>query len=192
MLSQARSGQNSQYTEDELRAIVSTAKDYGFRVAAHAHGTEGIKRAALRRRFDRTRHADGRRGDRLVQENRRVVRADHGGKPLCGRQVQGSRILHAGRAPKSGSHRPADSGHLRAPTKWREDRVRHRRQAFSPHGENAKEFAYMVEAGLLRLIDAIRSATLSAASLLDQTGRLGAIEPGYAADIVAVSGDPLR
>ncbi|UUZ52345.1 amidohydrolase family protein [Massilia sp. H-1] len=50
----------------------------------------------------------------------------------------------------------------------------------------------MVEAGLLRAIDAIRSATLSAASLLDQTGRLGAIEPGYAADIVAVSGDPLR
>ena len=60
-----------------------------------------------------------------------------------------------------------------------------------PHGENAKEFAYMVEAGMPPL-DAIRSATLNAAALLDQSARLGSIEPGYAADIVAVSGDPLR
>jgi imidazolonepropionase-like amidohydrolase len=60
-----------------------------------------------------------------------------------------------------------------------------------PHGENAKEFAYMVEAGMPAL-EAIRSATLSAAILLDQSTRLGSIEPGYAADIVAVRGDPLR
>ncbi|MEJ7808251.1 MAG: amidohydrolase family protein, partial [Telluria sp.] len=60
-----------------------------------------------------------------------------------------------------------------------------------PHGENAKEFAYMVEAGMPPL-DAIRSATLGAATLLDQSARLGAIEPGFAADIIAVSGDPLQ
>jgi imidazolonepropionase-like amidohydrolase len=60
-----------------------------------------------------------------------------------------------------------------------------------PHGDNAKEFAYMVEAGMPPL-EAIRSATLSAAPLLRQDGRLGAVEPGYAADIVAVAGDPLR
>ncbi|MGZ8341294.1 MAG: amidohydrolase family protein, partial [Telluria sp.] len=60
-----------------------------------------------------------------------------------------------------------------------------------PHGENAKEFAYMVEAGMPPL-EAIRSATLSAAALLDQEKRLGSIEPGYAADIVAVTGDPLK
>jgi imidazolonepropionase-like amidohydrolase len=60
-----------------------------------------------------------------------------------------------------------------------------------PHGENAKEFAYMVEAGVPAL-EAIRSATLSAAMLLDESKSLGSIEPGYAADIVAVFGDPLR
>ena len=60
-----------------------------------------------------------------------------------------------------------------------------------PHGENAKEFAYMVEAGMPAL-EAIRSATLGAATLLDQSKTLGSIEPGFAADIVAVSGDPLR
>lgn len=60
-----------------------------------------------------------------------------------------------------------------------------------PHGENAKEFVYMVEAGMPPL-EAIRSATLGAAALLDQEKRLGSIEPGYAADIIAVSGDQLR
>lgn len=60
-----------------------------------------------------------------------------------------------------------------------------------PHGENAKEFVYMVEAGMPAL-EAIRSATLSAAQLLDQSNRLGSIEAGYAGDIVAVSGDPLK
>ena len=60
-----------------------------------------------------------------------------------------------------------------------------------PHGENAKEFGYMVEAGMSP-IDAIRAATVSAALLLDQPARLGMVAPGFAADIVAVDGDPLR
>ena len=60
-----------------------------------------------------------------------------------------------------------------------------------PHGENAKEFGYMVEAGMTP-IDAIRAATIHAATLLDQPKRLGMLEPGFAGDIVAVDGDPLR
>ena len=60
-----------------------------------------------------------------------------------------------------------------------------------PHGENAREFVYMVEAGMPPL-EAIRSATINAAALLDESGRLGSVEPGFAADIVAVQGDPLR
>ncbi len=63
--------------------------------------------------------------------------------------------------------------------------------AWAPHGENAKEFMYMVEAGMPAL-EAIRSATLGAAALLNQSGALGSVEPGFAADIVGVSGDPLR
>jgi imidazolonepropionase-like amidohydrolase len=59
-----------------------------------------------------------------------------------------------------------------------------------PHGENAKEFAYMVEAGMPAL-EAIRSATLNAAQLLDQSTKLGSIEPSFIADMIAVSGDPL-
>ncbi len=60
-----------------------------------------------------------------------------------------------------------------------------------PHGENAREFGYMVEAGMTP-IDAIRSATVNAATLLDQPKRLGAVDAGFAADIIAVEGDPLK
>jgi imidazolonepropionase-like amidohydrolase len=59
-----------------------------------------------------------------------------------------------------------------------------------PHGDNAREFAYMVEAGMPPL-EAIRSATLGAAELLDQSQTLGRIEPGYSADLIAVAGNPL-
>ena len=47
VLSQAKSGQNAQFSDDELEAIVSTAKDYGFRIAAHAHGDAGMRRAVI-------------------------------------------------------------------------------------------------------------------------------------------------
>jgi len=192
VLSQARSGQNSQYTEEELRAIVSAAKDYGFRVAAHAHGTEGIKRA-LRAGVDSIEHgtlmddeaialfkktgawyvptlAAGRYvGDKAKDPEyyTPVVRPK---AAAIGPQIQAtfSRAYKAGVKIAFGT----DAGVF-------------------PHGENAKEFAYMVEGGMPAL-EAIRAATLSAASLLDQSGNLGVIEPGFAADIVAVSGDPLR
>jgi imidazolonepropionase-like amidohydrolase len=192
VLSQARSGQNSQYTEDELRAIISTAKDYGFRVAAHAHGTEGIKRA-LRAGIDSIEHGTMMDDETIalfkkhgawyvptISAGRYV--ADKAKEPdyysplvrpkaaAIGPQIQAT----FGRAYKAGVKIAfgTDAGVF-------------------PHGENAREFVYMVEAGMPPL-EAIRSATLGAAALLDQATRLGSVEPGYAADIIAVSGDPLR
>ena len=61
----------------------------------------------------------------------------------------------------------------------------------SPHGENAKEFAYMVEAGMPPL-EAIRAATLRAAELIGRKEQLGSVEPGFQADLIAVEGDPLK
>jgi imidazolonepropionase-like amidohydrolase len=61
----------------------------------------------------------------------------------------------------------------------------------SPHGDNWREFGYMIEAGMPTM-EAIISATRAAAELLDQSERLGSIEPGRFADIVAVPGDPLE
>lgn len=192
VLSQARSGQNSQYTEDELRAIVSTAKDYGFRVAAHAHGTEGIKRA-LRAGVDSIEHG-------TLMDDEAIALFKKTGAWYVPTMAAGRYVADKSRdpeyytpvvRPKAAAIGPQIQATFARAYKAGVKIAFGTDAGVFPHGENAKEFAYMVEAGM-PAIDAIRSATLSASSLLDQTGRLGAIEPGYAADIVAVSGDPLR
>jgi imidazolonepropionase-like amidohydrolase len=192
VLSQARNSQNPQYSDEELRAIVVAAKDYGFRVAAHAHGTEGIKRA-LRAGVDSIEHGTYMDDEAIalfkksgawfvptISAGRFVADkakdADYYSPLVRPKAAAVGPLIQAtfGRAHKAGVKIAfgTDAGVF-------------------PHGQNAGEFVLMVEAGMPPL-EAIRSATLGAAALLDQTGRLGAVEPGYAADIVAVSGDPLK
>jgi imidazolonepropionase-like amidohydrolase len=192
VLSQARSGQNSQYTEDELRAIVSTARDYGFRVAAHAHGTEGIKRA-LRAGVDSIEHG-------TLMDDEAIALFKKTGAWYVPTMAAGRYVADKSKdpeyytpvvRPKAAAIGPQIQATFARAYKAGVKIAFGTDAGVFPHGENAKEFAYMVEAGMPP-IEAIRSATLNAASLLDQTGRLGAIEPGFAADIVAVSGDPLR
>lgn len=192
VLSQASGSQNAQFTEDELRAIVSTAKDYGFRVAAHAHGAEGMKRA-LRAGVDSIEHGT------LMDDEAIALFKKHGAWYVptisAGRYVADKAkeegyysALVRPKAAAIGPQIQATFGRAyRAGVKiaFGTD------AAVYPHGENAREFEYMVEAGMPPL-EAIRSATLSAASLLNQSANLGSVEPGLAADIVAVSGDPLR
>ena len=192
VLSQARGGQNAQFTEDELRAIVSTARDYGFRVAAHAHGAEGMKRA-LRAGVDSIEHGT------LMDDEAIALFKKHGAWYVP--TISAGRYV-ADKAKEDGYFSPmvrpkaAAIGPLIQATFGRAYRAGVKiafgtDAAVYPHGENAREFAYMVEAGMPAL-EAIRSATLGAASLLDQSANLGLVEPGFAADIVAVSGDPLR
>ena len=192
VLSQASSGQNAQFTEDELRTIVTTAKDYGFRVAAHAHGAQGMKRA-LRAGIDSIEHGT------LMDDEAIALFKKHDvwyvPTIIAGRYV-------ADKAKVPGYYsalvqpKAAAIGPLIQATFGRAYRAGVK-IAFGtdagvyPHGDNAREFAFMVEAGMPAL-EAIRSATLGAASLLDQSANLGSVEPGFAADIVAVSGDPLR
>ncbi|HEY0061193.1 MAG TPA: amidohydrolase family protein [Telluria sp.] len=192
VLSQARSGQNSQYTEEELRAIVSAAKDYGFRVAAHAHGTEGIKRA-LRAGVDSIEHG-------TLMDDEAIALFKKTGAWYVPTMAAGRYVADKSKdadyytpvvRPKAAAIGPQIQATFARAYKAGVKIAFGTDAGVFPHGENAKEFAYMVEAGMPAL-EAIRSATLSAASLLDQSGRLGSIEPGYAADIVAVSGDPLR
>jgi imidazolonepropionase-like amidohydrolase len=192
VLSQARSGQNAQFTDEELRVIVATAKDYGFKVAAHAHGVEGIKRA-LRAGVDSIEHGTYMDAEamalfkqtgawyvptvsagryvsekaRLPDYYSRVVRPK---AAAIGAQIQAT----LGRAYRAGVNLAfgTDAGVF-------------------PHGENAREFSLWVEAGVPPLA-ALRSATVHAAQLLGQAERLGSLEPGYAADLIAVKGDPLQ
>ena len=192
VLSQARSGQNSQYTEDELRAIISTARDYGFRVAAHAHGNEGIKRA-VRAGIDSVEHGT------MMDEETIGLMKKHGtwyvptisaGRYVAEKANEADYYSPLVR-PKAAAIGPQIQATFGRAYKAGVKIAFGTDAGVFPHGENAREFAYMVEAGMPPL-EAIRSATLGAAALLDQEKRLGSIEPGYAADIIAVSGDPLR
>ena len=192
VLSQAANGQNSQYTEDELKAIVSTAKDYGFRVAAHAHGAEGMKRA-LRAGVDSIEH-----GTLMDDETIALFKkTGHWYVPTisAGRYVadkaKDPNYYSALVRPKAAAIGPQLQATFARAHKAGVKIAFGTDAGVFPHGENAKEFGYMVEAGMSPL-DAIRAATLHAAELLDQAKRLGSIEAGFAADIVAVDGDPLR
>jgi len=192
VLSQAANGQNAQYTEDELRAIVATAKDYGFRVAAHAHGAEGIKRA-LRAGVDSIEHGT------LMDDESLALFKTTGGWYVPTISA-GRYVADKARDPTYYSALVRPKAAAIGPQLQATFARAHKagvRIAFGtdagvfPHGENAKEFGYMVEAGMSP-IDAIRAATVHAAQLLDQPARLGMVAPGFAADIVAVDGDPLR
>jgi imidazolonepropionase-like amidohydrolase len=192
VLSQARNGQDAQFTEEELRAIVSTARDYGFRVAAHAHGAEGVKRA-LRAGVDSIEHGT------LMDDEAIALFKKHGAWYVptvsAGRYVADKAkedgYYSALVRPKAAAIGPQIQATLGRAYKAGVKIAFGTDAGVFPHGENAREFAYMVEAGMPPL-EAIRSATLNAATLLDQSANLGSVEPGFAADIVAVSGDPLR
>ncbi|MCD2514738.1 amidohydrolase family protein [Massilia sp. G4R7] len=192
VLSQAANGQNSQYTEDELKAIVGTAKDYGFRVAAHAHGAEGMKRA-LRAGVDSIEHG-------TLMDDEVIALFKKTGHWYVPTISAGRYVADKAKTPGYYSDLVRPKAAAIGPQLQATFARAHKagvKIAFGtdagvfPHGENAKEFGYMVEAGM-KPIEAIRAATLHAASLLDQSARLGQVEPGFAADIVAVEGDPLQ
>jgi imidazolonepropionase-like amidohydrolase len=191
VLSQAASGQNPQFSEDELRAVIATAKDYGFKVAAHAHGTEGIKRA-LRNGIDSIEHG-------TYMDDETIALFKKTGAWYVPTISAGKYVAEKSNVPDYYSPlvRPkaAAIGPLIQATFGKAYKAGVK-IAFGtdagvfPHGQNAKEFVYMVEAGMPAL-EAVRSATLNAAQLLDQATKLGSLEPGFTADMIAVSGDPL-
>jgi imidazolonepropionase-like amidohydrolase len=192
VLSQAASGMNSQYTEDELKAIVSAAKDYGFKVAAHAHGAEGMKRA-LRAGLDSIEHGTYMDDEAIALFKKTgawFVPTISAGRYVAEKAKEPDYYSPLVR-PKAAAIGPQIQGTFARAYKAGVKIAFGTDAGVFPHGENAKEFAYMVEAGMPTL-EAIRSATLNASSLLGQSNRLGSLEPGFAADIVAVSGDPLQ
>lgn len=191
ILSLTRNGQNPQVNQQEIDAIVAAAHDYGLKVAAHAHGLEGIKRA-LRAGVDTLEHGTllddeaialmRRNGTWYVPTLATAVYATQmastpGAYPEIVRQkVAGlDRFRKAAfdKAVKAGVRIAfgSDSGPL-------------------PHGQNAREFVELVNSGL-RPSQALQAATVFAAEALGESDSLGTLEPGKFADIVAVPGDPL-
>ena len=192
VLSVASSGQNPQFTENEIRAIVEIAKDYGFRVAAHAHGAEGLKRAV------RAGVASIEHGTYLDDEGIELMK-EHGTYFVptitAGRWVvEQSRI--DGFFPEVVRDKAAAIGPLIQDTFQRAYSAGVKiafgtDTGVSAHGDNAREFEYMVEGGMSAL-EAIRAATLEAATLLGVENQLGTIEAGAFSDVVAVPQDPTR
>jgi imidazolonepropionase-like amidohydrolase len=181
----------AEYTEEEIRAAVDEARQYGVFVTAHAHGAEGIKRAvragvrsiehgsliddeaiALMKKHGTWLVADIYNGDYIDEIGRR----DHWTDEILRKNRDTTQAQRDGfsKAVKAGVNIAfgTDSG-------------------VYPHGDNAKQFAYMVRYGLTPL-DALRSATINAARLLGKESEIGSIAPGKLADLIAVEGDPLQ
>jgi imidazolonepropionase-like amidohydrolase len=192
VLSQAKDFSGAQFTDEELKAIIETAKDYGFKVAAHAHGAEGMKRA-IRAGITSIEHGtymDDEAIELFKKYGTWYVPTIIAGKSTAdSAKIPGyySEIV----TPKALTVGP----HIQATfTKAYKAGVK---IAFGTdagvfmHGKNWKEFVYMVEGGMPAL-EAIRCATLNAAELLGVSDILGTIEKGKRADIIAVNGDPVK
>jgi imidazolonepropionase-like amidohydrolase len=191
VLSLAKSGQNPQFTEDEIKAIVLTAKDYGFKVAAHAHGAEGMKRA-IRAGVNSIEH-----GTMMDDETIELFKkhgtwyvptitagisvGDSSKKPGYYPDVVARKAVEIGPQLKNTFAKAYKAGVKIA---FGTD------AGVFKHGQNWLEFVYMIEGGMPAM-EAIKTATINAADLLGEKDRLGSIETGKLADIIAVDGDPL-
>ena len=191
VLSNVPGGLNQQMMDDEMRAVVTTARTFGRKVAAHAHGVEGVN-AALRAGVDSIEH-----GTFTNEESFRLYKqtgayyvptllapaaalADGQRGALTVAQYDKARAA-AGNAEKSFAEAIRRGVKIAFGTDT----------GVSPHGRNAEEFAIMVKNGMSPTL-AIRSATVDAAELLGVTSKAGTIEAGKDADIIAVEGDPIQ
>ena len=192
VLSVAKNGQNPQFTVAEIRAITETADDYGMLTAAHAHGDEGMQRA-IKGGIKTIEHGT------LMSEATMELMKEYGvymvptisaGKEAARNAeipgyfppVVAQKAREIGPQIQNTFSRAYKKG---VPIAFGTD------AGVFPHGTNAQEFGYMVEAGM-PAAEALRAATIVNATLLGVGDELGQLKPGYIADIIAVEGNPLQ
>ena len=192
VLDEGSSADNAQMTLEEVKAIVSAAHDYGFTVAAHAHGAEGIRRAVLGG-VDSIEH-----GTYLDDADIKLMK-EHGTwlvpTIIAGKHVE-ELASHPGYFPPQIAAKAKQVGPIIQGTAGKAYKAGVKiafgtDAAVYPHGENAKEFKYMVDAGMPPMF-VIQAATTHAAQLLKHEKDLGSVAPGKFADIIAVQGNPLE
>lgn len=192
VLSVANSGKNPQFTIEEIKAVTQIANDYGMLTAAHAHGDEGMQRA-IKGGIKTIEH-----GSYMSEETMELMKEyDAYLVPTitAGKQVvEKARI--PGFFPAVVAEKALEIGPLIQNT-FAKAYKKGVKIAFGtdagvfPHGMNAKEFGYMVEAGM-PAAEALRSATITNAELLGMSNELGQLKAGFLADIIAVNENPVK
>jgi imidazolonepropionase-like amidohydrolase len=190
VLSKGDSPGAPQYTLEELKVATETAHMTGRKIAAHAHGTEGIKNAILAG-IDSIEHASliDDEGIRLAKEHGTYLVMDIynddyllNEAPKFGLPVENiDKEKMVGRLQRENFQKAVKAGVKMA---FGTD------AGVYPHGDNARQFYYMVKFGMTPA-QAIRAATSSAADLIGRSADVGTIEPGKYADIIAVQSDPM-
>ena len=191
-MSIAKNGSNPQFTEEEIRAVVATARDYGFKVAAHAHGAEGIKRA-IRGGVDTIEH-----GTFMDDEAIKLMK-EHGTFYVptisAGRwvyeQAQDPNYFPPIVRPKALAVGPQIQQTFAKAYKAGVKILFGTDTGVSKHGDNAREFRLMVESGMPPMA-AIKSATSAPAKFLDLDDKVGSIAVGKLGELVGVPGNPLE
>jgi imidazolonepropionase-like amidohydrolase len=191
VLDESTSGDNSQMSLEEIRAVVVTAHDYGFTVAAHAHGAEAIRRAVIGG-VDSIEH-----GTLMDAEDMKLM-VEHGTyyvPTIIAGDFVAQKAKVPGYFPPQVAAKAAAIGPLIQATAARAYKA-HVKIAFGtdaavyPHGQNAHEFELMVGAGMPPMF-VIQAATVNAAQLLRHDKDLGSLAAGKIADVVAVPGNPI-
>jgi imidazolonepropionase-like amidohydrolase len=192
VLSVSKNGHNPQFTQEEANEIVKTAKEYGMHVAAHAHGIEGMKRA-IKAGVLTIEHGslmDKETASLMKQYGTYLVPTLSAGRYVAEKaKIKGyyPEII----IPKIEKIDASLRQTFAMVVKEKVNIAFGTDAGVFPHGENAKEFRYMVETGWSEMYS-LQSATITNAKLLDMENELGQIETGFLADLIAVDTDPTK
>ena len=191
VLSVAKSGENPQFTDEELKAIVQTANDYGLWTAAHAHGKEGMRRA-VNAGINSIEH-----GTYMDQEIMELMKSK--GTYYVPTIMAGNWVAEKAKIPnffpalvkpKAEKIGPQIESTFSAAYKAGVKIAFGTDSGVSAHGDNWQEFILMTKGGMPTAI-ALKSATIETAKLLRMEDRLGQIKTGMLADIIALAENPL-
>ncbi|EDP72357.1 amidohydrolase [Flavobacteriales bacterium ALC-1] len=192
VLSVAKNGQNPQFTLEEIKAICDTAKDYGFHVAAHAHGDEGMQRAILGgvKTIEHGTLMSSETMELMKKHDVYLVPTISAGKFVT-EKAKIPNYYPAVIVPKALDIGPKIQDMFGRAYKAGVGIAFGTDAGVFYHGDNGKEFGFMVEAGMSAM-ETIQSATTTNAMILKMENQLGQVKANYLADIIAVDADPTK
>ena len=192
VLSVAKSSSNPQFSIEEIKAITETAKDYGFHVAAHAHGDEGMQRAVKGgvKTIEHGTLMSEQTMDLMKEYDTYLVPTITAGKEVT-EKAKIENYYPAIIVPKALEIGPKIQNTFSKAYKRGVGIAFGTDAGVFPHGENGKEFGFMVEAGMPAMA-AIQSATITPAKILNMDSESGQLAAGFYADIIAVKEDPTK